>query len=201
MSEYPQYGQPDPYGGAAPPPGGYGTGPYGGPTPPAGALPSGGYAGWGKRVGAYLIDGLIVLAAGFPIWIGYGIAISSAISQTNSAMADPYPTTTTTVSFSGAAVALILVGFLTSLGAFIWNTCLKGGGTGWSIGKGVMGIRLISERTGQPIGGGMAFVRYVAHILDALPCYVGYLWPLWDDRRQTFADKILNTVVIEQPKP
>ena len=88
-----------------------------------------------------------------------------------------------------------------AISVFVWNTCLQGGRTGYSIGKGALGIKLISERTGQPIGAGMAFVRYLAHIIDALPCYVGYLWPLWDGRkRQTFADKILGTVVINQPK-
>jgi uncharacterized RDD family membrane protein YckC len=27
---------------------------------------------------------------------------------------------------------------------------------------------------------------------------LGYLWPLWDDKRQTFADKICSTVVLDQ---
>jgi hypothetical protein len=27
---------------------------------------------------------------------------------------------------------------------------------------------------------------------------VGYLWPLWDDKRQTFADQVMKTVVIEE---
>ena len=35
-------------------------------------------------------------------------------------------------------------------------------------------------------------------ILDAV-AYVGYLWPLWDDKRQTFADKIMRTIVIDLP--
>ena len=38
------------------------------------------------------------------------------------------------------------------------------------------------------------------HVLDSLPCYLGYLWPLWDAKRQTFADKIMSTVVVEQKK-
>ncbi len=46
----------------------------------------------------------------------------------------------------------------------------------------------------------MSFVRAILHILDALPCLIGYLWPLWDSKRQTFADKIMGTVVIDQPK-
>ena len=51
---------------------------------------------------------------------------------------------------------------------------------------------------GQPIGGGMAFVRDLAHTVDGLICYVGYLMPLWDARRQTVADKMLNTVVLDE---
>ncbi len=41
----------------------------------------------------------------------------------------------------------------------------------------------------------------LAHFLDSLACYVGWLWPLWDPKRQTFADKIMSTVVVEQRKP
>jgi len=52
---------------------------------------------------------------------------------------------------------------------------------------------------GQPMGGGMCFVRDLCHILDALVCYLGFLWPLWDARRQClFADKIMNTVVLSE---
>ena len=39
------------------------------------------------------------------------------------------------------------------------------------------------------------------HILDAIPCYVGLLWPLWDNKRQTFADKILKMVVLDGGLP
>jgi uncharacterized RDD family membrane protein YckC len=26
---------------------------------------------------------------------------------------------------------------------------------------------------------------------------VGYLWPFWDDKKQTFADKIMRTIVVD----
>ena len=39
----------------------------------------------------------------------------------------------------------------------------------------------------------MAFVRDITHIVDGF-FYLGYLWPLWDPKRQTFADKICSTV-------
>ena len=163
------YGQPNPYGAA---PAGQ----------PAYGAPSATYASWIQRVGAYLIDGLLVLIGYIPAVIGAAISASS------------------TSGTSAIGVLLQLIGYGLMLAIFVWNTCLQGGRTGYSIGKGALGIKLINEQSGQPIGAGMAFVRYLAHILDALPCYVGYLWPLWDSKRQTFADKILGTVVINQPK-
>jgi uncharacterized RDD family membrane protein YckC len=42
----------------------------------------------------------------------------------------------------------------------------------------------------------MAFVRDICHIVDAIICYVGFLFPLLDAKRQTLADKIVKTVVI-----
>jgi uncharacterized RDD family membrane protein YckC len=58
----------------------------------------------------------------------------------------------------------------------------------------------VKESTGQPVGFGFAFVRQLAHVLDSLPLYLGYLWPLWDDKRQTFADKVCSTVVVPAPR-
>ena len=61
-------------------------------------------------------------------------------------------------------------------------------------------MKLIGERTGQPIGAGLSFVRQLAHIVDSILCNLGYLWPLWDRKRQTFSDKIMSTIVINQPQ-
>lgn len=183
------YGQPpgqDPYG--QPPQGSYGQDPYAQQNP-YGAQPPAAYSGvpqgvtfahWGKRVGATLIDSLLLLAAYIPALIGAGLA------------SDP--------GTAGMGTVLTLIGLVLYIGVFVWNVCIKQGSTGYTVGKGVMGIKLVKAETGQPIGGGMSFVRQLAHILDGLPCYLGFLWPLWDAKRQTFADKIIGTYVIDQPK-
>ena len=69
------------------------------------------------------------------------------------------------------------------------------GGQGQSFGKKTLGLTLVKETTGQPIGFAMAFVRDLAHTVDSIICFVGYLFPLWDPKRQTIADKIMTTVV------
>jgi uncharacterized RDD family membrane protein YckC len=92
------------------------------------------------------------------------------------------------------------LGGILILAAVAWGLyqAYLGGQTGQSMGKKMIGIRLISEKTGQPIGGGLGIGRYFVHIIDSLPCIpLGYLWPLWDAKKQTFADKILTTVVVQ----
>ena len=61
-----------------------------------------------------------------------------------------------------------------------------------------MGTYLVRESDGQFIGGGLSFARQIVHIVDGFPCMLGYLWPLWDAKKQTFADKIMGTVVVKR---
>lgn len=165
----PGYGTPPPPAGYGPPPPGYGAAPYG--TPPA---PYGGasLAGWGSRVGAALIDGLLFAV---PYFVGF--LLGAAIG-------------------GGLGGLLVFLGFVGGFGVAIWNL-VQQGNTGQTIGKKQLGLRLVREADGQVVGAGLSIGRYFVHVVDAIPCYIGYLWPLWDAKRQTFADKILATLVIK----
>jgi len=78
----------------------------------------------------------------------------------------------------------------------IWNFGYRQGTTGSSIGKSIMKFKVVSEKTGQPIGFGLSILRQLAHIIDGAICYIGYLFPLWDAKRQTIADKIMSTICL-----
>ncbi|GHE37861.1 RDD family protein [Streptomyces vinaceus] len=171
----PQYGYPQPPQQTPPPYGAY-------PAPAVPGMPGSGMpplAHWGQRFGAYLLDALII--AGPMYALGF---IDLAASS------DPA---------NGGPGVFFMIGWLYALGMGIFQLH-KEGTTGQTIGKKVLGISLRREADGAFIGFGMAFVRKLAHILDGLPCYVGFLWPLWDEKKQTFADKVCNTVVIQVPK-
>jgi uncharacterized RDD family membrane protein YckC len=130
-------------------------------------------AGWGSRVGGYLIDGIIA-------WLPYLVlAVIGAIVG------------------GSARTLFIVLGALIGIGITGYNRWFMAGRTGQSWGRSALNIRLIGERTGQPIGAGMAFVRDLAHIVDSLICYIGWLFPLWDAKKQTLADKIVQTVVVQ----
>ena len=86
----------------------------------------------------------------------------------------------------------------TLLGATVisaWNRWMLGG-QGQSLGKRLVRIRLVSASTGLPVGEARACARDLCHLADLAVGYVGFFFPLWDDRRQTLADKIMRTVVV-----
>ena len=137
-------------------------------------------ANWPQRVGAYLIDNLI---AGIPAFLAIILFSGTQPGESPSA---------------GASVVAFLL-YLVSLGIWIYNRVHPDGTDRQSWGKQVLNLRLVRMADGQPMGGGMAFLRDLLHILDALLCYLGFLWPIWDARRQClFSDKIMNTVVLSE---
>jgi uncharacterized RDD family membrane protein YckC len=75
-------------------------------------------------------------------------------------------------------------------------TYFEGSPSGQTIGKRLLGIRVIDFSAGGPIGHGRAFVRWLGRILSGAVCVLGYLWMLWDKEKQTWHDKIATTVVV-----
>jgi uncharacterized RDD family membrane protein YckC len=171
--QQPQQGYGYPQAPGVPPQQGYGypqaPGGYPGyPQQPGyGAQPR--YANWGQRFLSKLIDSIVYLVAYLPLVL---------------------------IGAKAGVPVLSILGFLLLIGVIIWQV-IQEGRTGQTIGKKVVGTRTLKEDTGQPLGGGMAFVRQLAHFLDGLPCYLGYLWPAWDAKRQTFADKVCGSIVIK----
>jgi uncharacterized RDD family membrane protein YckC len=96
-------------------------------------------------------------------------------------------------SFGGRVLYYLFL--VIGIGYLAYNRWLLGG-QGQSYGKRVVGMRLLSEDTGQPIGTLNAFLRDLCHFIDGIICFVGFLFPLWDVKRQTIADKIMRTVVV-----
>ena len=97
-------------------------------------------------------------------------------------------------SQSGGSAFLSVLMSLIILAVVVYNRWYLGG-QGQSFGKKQLGLVLVAESTGQPIGMGKAFLRDLAHLIDSLICYIGWLFPLWDQKRQTIADKVMSTLV------
>jgi uncharacterized RDD family membrane protein YckC len=181
--QYPQTGyQQNPYAQAPWAPPGYGA-------PPANL------ASWGIRAGALLLDGLFASLVALPGVIVLVAALASADTQTDAAG------TTTITDVNGGLIALGVVLLLIAAVFQFWNYGWRNGSKGCSLGKQVVGIRLVSEATRQPPGGWVGLGRFlVRNLLGALTggiyTILNYLWPLWDEKNQCLDDKIFSTLVV-----
>jgi uncharacterized RDD family membrane protein YckC len=87
-----------------------------------------------------------------------------------------------------------LLGLLVSIGYFTYFH----GTTGQTPGNAALGIRVVDarDRLGQPIGYGRAFVRWLVSLVSALVLLIGFLWMLWDPKKQTWHDKAVGSLPI-----
>lgn len=172
---YPPPPPPQQQGGYPPPPpaydSGYGQQPYGGGYP-GGGLP---VASMGSRLGAKLLDWLIV---GVPLGIISNLIVFS--------------------SDGGGAASLSGL-----LGLLYWvYEALMIGSRGQTLGKQIVGIRVINEQTGQVPGAGPSWIRVLIQLAGSVVCGIGLLvvWlsPFFDNsgRRQGWHDKVAKTMVI-----
>jgi uncharacterized RDD family membrane protein YckC len=146
-------------------------------------------ASWGTRVGATLIDWLILLV---PVVLIVVVVVVVAYS-----------------SGTGAAA----VGLSSTLAYFV-ALCLyapllmarKGSGNGQTLGKQMLGIRVVRD-AGAPYDFGTAFLRevvikgllfgVVGGWFLAIPTILDYLWPLWDDENRCLHDFVASSHVVE----
>ena len=156
-------------------------------------------ASWGRRAGARIIDTLVQAVGLIPYVLGVAVLANAAPPGRAGSPGGPRAPGATLGEGADlatllTAVGMFFLGAVLSLGIWVWNRVLQQGRTGQSVGKSVMKIVLVSTSSGEPPGAGTALVREVVHVVDEI-LLLGYLWPLWDPKRQTFADKILGTVV------
>lgn len=96
-----------------------------------------------------------------------------------------------------AALWLSVASFAAWGAVTFYNRCFAMGRYGRSWGRHIVGMSLVDERSGEPIGVLRAVARELGHLVDLIMLGIGFLLPLWDRKRQTFADKIVRTVTVE----
>jgi Mce-associated membrane protein len=128
-------------------------------------------AGWSIRAAAFAVDvfpGVAVVATTALVWL-------AAPSQSL------WWWVSISVLVGGALVTMV-------------NRAVLPAVLGWSLGRALFGLEVVRP-DGAAVGVGRLMSRELAHLLDTLSVCVGWLWPLWDPRRRTFADLLLRTEV------
>ncbi len=145
------------------------------------------YASWLARVLAVAMDSGLL---GLCVWLvapGAGVpAVWPGLPPWQGAT-DAVP-----VELGGAASWTVAVVLLVQFGLQAW--------TGATIGKRAVGMVVVDDATGRPVGALRTVWRQLLHLLDAV-LLIGYLRPVWHPQRRTFADSLARTVVVDASWP
>jgi len=171
------------------PPGGYAPGPGGYQYPAQQPwVPGSQMAGLGGRIVAFLIDRFIIgIIVGVAYFLMAMLIVAGAATQSDAGQ-----------SVAGLGILMVwLVVIPAALLIMLFNEVyLAGKNNGQTIGKKLMGIRIVKE-DGTQFGYMDAFLRNViGYWISSLVCSLGFFWGLFDSRNQTWHDKIFHTLVV-----
>lgn len=128
------------------------------------------YASFWQRFLAALIDGVLVAVASGIISAMFGVMGDSARSLGS------------------------LLGMAIGYAYYVYFISQKGA----TLGKQALGIRVQNMETGQNLDVVSAILReVVGKFISGLVLLLGYFWMLWDDKKQTWHDKIAKSVVVK----
>ena len=174
------------YSSPAPPGAGGAVPAYGAPAPGTYQLGS-----WWARVGAFIIDALIVGVPAIIIFAILGLGAAGTDGDGG------------TAAFIGGLL-LTLVVFL--LVALFYAPVMMSRTNGQTVGRMATGIRVI-RANGEPMTFGFAALREIAvkglligtvgSVTFGIVSLLDYLWPLWDDENRALHDMVVNTRTVK----
>jgi uncharacterized RDD family membrane protein YckC len=150
-------------------------------------------SGWWPRVGAQLIDGLIVGAGALVLMVALTAPFSIGFFAGD------------TVGFVSIVVGLLIAIVCVSIAALLYAPAMMARTNGRTIGRMATGIRVV-RANGKPIDFGFAMLRevavkallfgFLAVLTGGLSFLADALWPLWDEENRALHDFVVDTRTI-----
>jgi uncharacterized RDD family membrane protein YckC len=145
-------------------------------------------AGFGIRLLAHICDGLNSLIVQIPFQL-IGLLVSDTSITSDSDALTPFP------QFGmGATDIWTLLGTIASFLVLAYWIGSRGG----SPLRVRLGVLVLDQNDGSFIGTRRAVYRGLMGYVSQLALLLGYLWMLWDPQRQTWHDKVAQSVVVKR---
>ena len=132
------------------------------------------YVGFWPRVGASVLDTLLLIVVMYPLLVavyGWAYFASEKLIQ---------------------GPVDVLISFVLPAIAIVWFW-LKRGSTP---GKDAISAKIVDAKTGNAPTFGQLLIRYLGYYVSTLPLGLGLLWVAIDPRKQGWHDKMAGTVVV-----
>jgi uncharacterized RDD family membrane protein YckC len=153
------------------------------------------YADMGRRLVARIIDGLLLSVVYTPLYV---VMVAGAATTVTVDPQTGQLSNSSVGMFSGALIGFDLLLFAIGFAYEVSMIALRGA----TVGKQVMGVRVVREADGQVPGWGPAALRWLIPFVGIFACCIGeivvYLSPFFDGTRrfQGWHDKVAKTLVI-----
>jgi uncharacterized RDD family membrane protein YckC len=151
-------------------------------------------ASWLSRVGAQLIDGIIIGVGALILFLPIGAAAGVGFADDSDA------------TVWAAVVGLVLWTVCIAIIAMLYAPVMMARTNGKTLGRMVMNIRVV-RTSGERVSFGYAFVREVlvksllfgilGSFTFGLAPLIDNLWPLWDEENRALHDFICNSRVVK----
>ncbi len=146
------------------------------------------YGGFWIRVGAKLIDGIILWLINLPIQMGLSYLIIGGFSFLN-AHFSANPT---------SAIIYAIVNWIVSIGIQCTYSVFFITKKGATLGKMACGLKVINTDGSEKISFGKAIGRFFAEMLSGFTLGIGYIIAAFDSEKRALHDHICNTRVVKK---
>jgi uncharacterized RDD family membrane protein YckC len=151
-------------------------------------------AGWWSRVGAQVIDGIIISVGALILFLPIGAVAGVGFADDSDA------------SIAAAVVGLLLWVVCVAVIALLYAPAMMARTNGKTLGRMVMNIRVV-RTSGETVTFGWAMLREVAvkaigfgiagTLTGGIANLLDVLWPLWDEENRALHDFIVQSRVVK----
>jgi uncharacterized RDD family membrane protein YckC len=146
-------------------------------------------AGFFSRFIAFVLDLIVINLINLVVLVGIELIINFFFSGDFARFPLLQSIADTIIASSQWLTALFSAVFGFIYFVFFWVIA------GFTPGQALFGLRVIRS-DGRPVNLGRAVLRLIGYLVAALPLFLGFIWILFDNRRQGWHDKIARTYVI-----
>lgn len=154
------------------------------------------YAGFGDRFFAMLADSIIFSLLAVAIFYSYSFFVQVNIPTWDANLFTlPQLNTTFPPFINNHIQALFSIEIRDIISLILTVIFWKYFGA--TLGKMSCSIKIVDAKTGNSPSTLRFIIRYFSYLISALPLLLGFIWAIFDKRKQTWHDKLAGTIVIK----
>jgi uncharacterized RDD family membrane protein YckC len=150
------------------------------------------YAGFWKRFVAYIIDDLILSAAGFMVVLLIGAFFGLGFLSMFSGDAE-----TTAAVIVAASAAIVMAVLSLMIIGWLYYALMEASVNQATLGKMAIGIK-VTDLEGNRISFGKATGRYFGKIVSAMIFYIGFIMAGFTEKKQALHDIMAGCLVVNK---